>query len=122
MKYGFLRVACASPRLAVADCDFNAKKIIESAKNIASEGASLIVFPELCITSYTCGDLFFQKTLLDSAINALECIAKGTEPLNSIILVGLPVAIDESIYNCSCRFIQWKNSCSYSKNIYSKLF
>ena len=101
MKYGFLRVACASPRLAVADCNFNAEKIIESAKNIASEGTSLIVFPELCITSYTCGDLFFQKTLLDSAMCALERIAKKTEALNSIILVGLPVAIDESIYNCA---------------------
>lgn len=101
MKYGFLRGACASPSLVVADCDFNAEKIIDSARSVASNGASLIVFPELCITSYTCGDLFFQKTLLDSATYALERIAKRTASLNSIILVGLPVAIDESIYNCA---------------------
>ena len=61
MNFGFIRGACVSPELVLADCDFNAKKIIEEAKAAAGQAAKIIVFPELSLTGYTCGDLFFQK-------------------------------------------------------------
>ena len=60
MKYGFVKTACASPRLKVADCNFNSEQIICAAKDAAKNGASVLVFPELSITGYTCGDSFFQ--------------------------------------------------------------
>ncbi len=58
MKHGFLRVACATPAVTVADCESNAKSIIEGAREASENGAEIIVFPELCITGYTCSDLF----------------------------------------------------------------
>lgn len=67
MNLGFVRVAAATPKIRVADCDRNKNEIIKLINEANSEGVSLIVFPELCITGYTCGDLFLQKTLLDGA-------------------------------------------------------
>ena len=99
MNYGFIRGACVSPELVLADCDFNAKKIIEEAKTAAGNAAKIIVFPELSLTGYTCGDLFFQKSLLKSAEQALSSIIKETAGLNSLIFVGLPLAQGEGIYN-----------------------
>lgn len=64
MKDGFIKVAAATPEIRVADTEYNASAIIEAAKDAASRGAKLIVFPELCITGYTCADLFLQQTLL----------------------------------------------------------
>ncbi|MBQ1629612.1 MAG: NAD(+) synthase [Treponema sp.] len=101
MSYGFYRVACVSPELRVCDCPFNAEKIIDSIRQAAAEGASVIVFPELCITGYTCGDLFLQTGLQKSAIAALEGIAKKTSSYSSLILVGLPLAVDNALYNCA---------------------
>ena len=83
MRDGFLRVACATPSVTVADCDFNANEIIENAKNAVENGAELVAFPELCITGYTCSDLFLQNALQASAINALEKIAEETKDINS---------------------------------------
>ena len=68
MKDGFLRVASATPHIKVADCTGNSQKIIAMAKEAAENGASLVVFPELCITGYTCGDLFLQRALLNKRI------------------------------------------------------
>ncbi|MCR4734908.1 MAG: NAD(+) synthase [Treponema sp.] len=101
MNYGFIRCACASPELVVADCKTNALNIIESAKSLAKKSPQIIVFPELSITAYTCGDLFFQKSLQTSAVKELENIAKETASLNSLIFVGLPFALNEGIYNCA---------------------
>ena len=90
MAYGFIKTACVSPRLKVADCCFNAQNIIEAAETAAGKGASVIVFPELSITAYTCGDLFFQRALLKSAEEQLTLIIKKTSKLDSLIFVGLP--------------------------------
>ena len=68
MNYDFFKVACVSPDLVVADCFYNAEQIILNVKNANKKGASLIVFPELSITGFSCGDLFFQKTLQNQAI------------------------------------------------------
>ena len=104
MKDGFLRAACATPTIKVADCNGNTQKIISMSKEAAANGASLIVFPELCITGYTCSDLFLQKSLLDSAERSLEQIIRETADLDAIILVGLPVRANSGLYNCAAVF------------------
>ena len=101
MKDGFLRTACATPQIKVADCSFNAQQIITMAETAVNNGASLVVFPELCITGYTCSDLFLQKTLILSAEKALGDIAEKTASLDALILVGLPVRKGAALYNCA---------------------
>lgn len=101
MKDGFIRVAAATPEIKVADCDYNADRIIELIKQAAADDASIIVFPELCITGYTCGDLFLQKTLLDGAKKAIGKIAKETKKLDALIIVGLPFEVSGKLYNCA---------------------
>lgn len=101
MNYGFYRVACASPELKVCDCSFNSEKIVDAVRQADSEGCSLIVFPELSVTGYTCGDLFLQTELQRAAVNALEFIARKTASTSAVILVGLPVSVDSAIYNCA---------------------
>ena len=99
MDYGFLRVAAVCPRLTVADCKANADEIIKCSEEAASHGAKLIVFPELSITSYTCGDLFLQRELQKSAQDELIRIARTTKDVNAIILTGLPLATCNALYN-----------------------
>ena len=101
MTYGFIKTACVSPELKVADCEFNAAQIISSANEAAKKGAQIIVFPELSITSYTCGDLFFQNALQQNALEQLEKIASKTKTTKAMIYVGLPFARTEGIYNCA---------------------
>ncbi|MBQ8786787.1 MAG: NAD(+) synthase [Oscillospiraceae bacterium] len=101
MKDGFLRVAAVTPDIKVADCDHNADEIIRLAKEAARNDASVIVFPELCVTGSTCGDLFLQKTLLDGAKAAVEKIAKATAKCDAVIIVGLPMEVHGKLYNCA---------------------
>ena len=101
MKDGFIKVAAATPEIMVADCDYNSKQIITLAKTLAKKGVRLAVFPELCITGYTCQDLFFQTALLDGAKSALNDIAKKLAKLDMITVVGLPVAHNGNLYNCA---------------------
>ncbi len=101
MNYGFFRAACASPELAVADCRFNAGRIIDTAREARAAGASLVVFPELCVTGYTCGDLFLQRTLQAAAVEQLERIARKTARCDAVIVVGLPLAAGGALYNCA---------------------
>ena len=101
MKDGFIRVASATPDIKVADCGYNADRIIEMIKQAAENSASVVVLPELCITGYTCGDLFLQKTLLDGAKKALRRIAKETARFEIVSMVGLPMEADGKLYNCA---------------------
>lgn len=101
MKDGFLRVACATPNIRVADCAYNAKSICELARQGAETGASLIVFPELCVTGYTCGDLFLQKTLQQGAEDALFTILQETAELDCVLVVGLPVPAGGKLFNAA---------------------
>ena len=101
MNYGFLKTAAATPKIHVADCDYNAESIIDLITKAHRKGARLIVFPELCITGYTCSDLFLHSTLLKSAENALEKIIDSTKALEIVSLVGLPVPFGEALYNCA---------------------
>ena len=91
MKDGFLRVCAATPQLKVADCAFNAQRTIELAVQAAGQGAGLVVFPELGLTGYTCGDLFLSQTLLEGAESALGAVIEGTKQLDCVVAVGLPV-------------------------------
>ncbi|MDY6017980.1 MAG: nitrilase-related carbon-nitrogen hydrolase, partial [Oscillospiraceae bacterium] len=99
--FDYFRVACAVPDVEVADVDFNvsqAKKYIEKAK---SGNVDLLVFPELGITGYTCADLFFQKTLLNSALGGIKALLGSSEGCSMLIAVGAPIAFDGGIYNCA---------------------
>ncbi len=99
MKDGFIKVAAGTPEVQVADCEFNADKIIEMAKEMEEQGAKVMVFPELCITGYTCGDLFWQETLLEEAKVQLIRIAEATEDIDALIFVGLPLEYNSKLYN-----------------------
>ncbi len=106
--YGFIKTACCSPKVAVANPEKNKAEIISSVKAAAEKGASIIVCPELCITGYTCGDLFLQKSLQKAAVKALEEIAAETKDLNALIFVGLPVSQNDGLYNCAAAVFQGK--------------
>ena len=99
MKYGFIKVACCSPCLTVADCEFNGKNIINEAETLAEAGVEIAVFPELSITGCSCGDLFFQRSLQIGAVKELEVIAQATSGFNMIIFVGLPFVQPDGIFN-----------------------
>ena len=101
MQDGFVKIAAATPDLRVADCTYNASEIVNLAKQAADRGAKLIVFPELCLTGYTCGDLFLQQTLLDGALSALETVRRETAGLNAAVVVGLPLMHEGKLYNAA---------------------
>lgn len=88
---GYFRVAAVSPRLRVADCQYNADQIIASAHECADRGARLIVFPEMAVTGYTCGDLFHNAALLDSAIDGINAIRKASNDFDAVVIVGAPL-------------------------------
>lgn len=100
-RYGYIKVAAAIPQVKVADCSFNTERIIEMIKQATERGVNVVVFPELSITSYSCGDLFRQSALLRKAEQSLEAIAEATEQLQTVAIVGLPVAINDALYNCA---------------------
>ena len=89
---GFYRIAAAAPRLHLGDPAANAKELVRLAKDAAKDGVSAIVFPELCLTGYTCGDMFFRDELLSAANEAAETFAAKTANLPLVSIVGLPVA------------------------------
>ena len=101
MDYGFVRVAAAVPDLKVANCDFNAGEIIKIARKADSQGAQFVAFPELSVTSYTCGDLFLQTTLQKRALSSLEVIISETASLECVIIIGMPLILDSRLYNCA---------------------
>lgn len=101
MKYGFVKVAAATPKIRVADCEFNANQIISQVKEAELNGASLVVFPELCVTGYTCSDLFLQSALLKAANNAVKKIVLETTDLDIVSVIGTPIALRQSLFNCA---------------------
>lgn len=100
MNYGFVRVAAAIPRIKVADCSFNAENIINLIKKAESQDIQFIVFPELSLTAYTCGDLFHQRVLLDESIVQLNHILKSTKKTGMISMIGMPLYHDNQLFNC----------------------
>ena len=86
----FLRAVCAVPDVQVGNTEYNCEKILEMLKDVQ---ADIIAFPELCITGYTCGDLFLQETLLRQAAQGLKLLAENMQKENGTVVVGLPVEI-----------------------------
>lgn len=99
MKHGFIKVAAVTPKIKVADPAYNAGVICEKLNEAYGMGAKVIVFPELCLTGYTCGDLFMQSALLEEASKQLLTVAKATEDKDALVMVGLPIERDGRLYN-----------------------
>ena len=103
MKDGLIKVAAATPKIRVADCAYNASEIIRLCREADALGVKILAFPELCVTGYTCGDLFLQDTLLEAAMRAVTRIAEETRELDMLIAVGCPVREGwcGKTYNCA---------------------
>ena len=101
MKDGFLKAAALSPALRVADCAYNAGQIVSALNDCARRGVKLAVLPELALTGYTCGDLFFQQALQQAALAGLGEILRASEGLDLVTLVGLPLMVNGKLYNCA---------------------
>ena len=99
MRQGFVKVAAATPDVRVADCRHNGNEIIRLIREMEKEGAKVMVFPELCITGYTCGDLFWQELLVRSAREELVHIVQETSDVDALIFVGLPFEHSGKLYN-----------------------
>jgi NAD+ synthase (glutamine-hydrolysing) len=103
--YGFVRVGAAVPALRVADPEFNADRVLALLARAEAERVSVLVFPELCLTAYTCADLFHQAALQKAALKALaRVVAAGRDKFSGLAVVGLPIAIDEQLFNCAAVF------------------
>ena len=101
MKDGFIKVAAATPEIHVADCAFNADNILALCREANEKGVQAVCFPELCLTGYTCSDLFLHNILLDGAKQQLLRIAGETAEMDMLIVVGLPVRVGGTLYNCA---------------------
>ena len=101
MRDGFIKVAAATPEIHVADCVFNADTILALCREANEQGVQAVGFPELCLTGYTCSDLFLHNTLLEGAKQQLVRIAQETAEMDMLILVGVPIVARGSLYNCA---------------------
>jgi len=99
--YGFVRVAAATPELHLADPDANLAEICCLARRAAEQSCSLVVFPELCLTGYSCGDLFFQEVLQRRVIEVLLALEKWSATTEIAVVVGLPLAVSGRLFNCA---------------------
>lgn len=100
-NYGFVRVACATPKIRVTDVKYNVAEIIKLCEMALKENVQMLVFPELAITGYTCGDLFFQRELLQAAKEGLLELVVATQAMPMLIVVGLPISTDNQLFNCA---------------------
>lgn len=99
MKHGFIKAAAMTPKIRVADPAYNAEEICKGIEEACTNGAKIIVFPELCLTGYTCGDLFLQERLLTQAKEALRKVADATQGSDALVFVGFPLEKDSKLYN-----------------------
>ncbi len=108
MEHGFVKVAAVTPDIRVADVEFNTRQICKKALEAAENGAKIAVFPELCVTGYTCSDLFMQDTLLKASRQALHRIAAETKGTDALFFVGLPLDVEGKLYNVAAVINQGK--------------
>ena len=101
MKDGFIKVAAGTPNIRVADCEYNKNSILQTIKDAYNQGVKLLALPEMCITGYTCADLFLQRALTLSAEDALSHILADTSDIDMFFTVGLPVLFGGKLYNCA---------------------
>ena len=105
--FGFVRVAAASPSVRVADCGFNAQRILAMMERAQHQDVAVLVFPELCLTGYTCADLFHHQRLQQAALSALEDLIGHTAGrFSGLALVGLPLAVEGQLFNCAAVMCQ----------------
>lgn len=104
MKNGYIKVGAATPQIRVADCEFNREQIWKEIQAATAQGVRLLVLPELCLTGYTCGDLFLQETLLEGAVEALDWLVEKTKGLSLYVVLGLPFSVDCKLYNVAVFF------------------
>ena len=98
-KYGYVRVGAITPNLKVGNVSFNVKEIIKLIKEANNKGVQIVTLPELSLTGYTCNDLFHQDVLLDESLKGLELILKETSKLNIIAIIGMPISLDNQLFN-----------------------
>ena len=108
MKHGFVKVAAATPDIRVADVKYNTEKICQAIEEASDNCAKILVFPELCVTGYTCGDLFTQDVLLKAAKDALVKIAAYTADKDILVFVGAPLSVRGKLYNVAAAMNQGK--------------
>ncbi|MFT8391158.1 MAG: nitrilase-related carbon-nitrogen hydrolase, partial [Sporolactobacillus sp.] len=101
-QQNFIRAAAACPRVRVADCTYNVQQIKVCIEQALAQKSKLLIFPELSVTGYTCGDLFLQKHLLDEAEKGLAEICQFSLNKDIVIAVGMPLQLHSKIYNCGC--------------------
>ena len=101
MKDGFICVAAGTPKIRVADCRHNAEQIFTMMREADKQGVKILALPELCLTGYTCGDLFLQDTLLEGAAEGLRTILEATRHLEVLTALGMPVRAGGKLYNCA---------------------
>ncbi len=101
MKDGFICVAAGTPKVRVADCRYNAEQIFTMMREAEKQGVKILALPELCLTGYTCGDLFLQDTLLNGAVEGLRTILEATRHLEVLTALGMPVRARGKLYNCA---------------------
>lgn len=102
MRDGFCPVAAVTPKIRVADVAFNVSSCLAAIEHAVDEGAKVVVLPELCITAYTCEDLFLQEALLRAAEEGLAHLVEATEDFDALMFVGAPLRIAGKLYNCAC--------------------
>ncbi len=101
MRDGFICIAAGTPKIRVADCRYNAEQIFTMMREADKQGVKILALPELCLTGYTCGDLFLQDTLLDGAAEGLRTILEATRHLEILTALGMPVRAGGKLYNCA---------------------
>ena len=120
MRHGFVKVAAATPDIRVADVEYNTEQICRAIDQAYEKGAKIVAFPELCVTGYTCGDLFTQNVLLNAAYGAVKKIAGHTKGKNILAFVGMPLTEGGKLYNGGGSQ-RWKSDRIYNENISSQL-
>ena len=100
-SHGFVRAAVGIPELRVSDPAFNGARTIELMERAEREKAVLVLFPELGLTAYSCEDLFHQQALLEAALKALSDVLKASASLNSVAVIGVPLQLDDLLFNCA---------------------
>lgn len=100
-SYGYVRVAASVPELKVASVEFNTKEVIKEIKALNKEGVQIVTFPELCLTGYTCADLFSQDILITKSKEAIKNVMEETKTLDVISIIGSPIVCDNQLFNCA---------------------
>ena len=121
MNHGFIKVAAITPKIRVADPLYNAEQVIAAMREAAGNGSRVLVFPELVLTGYTCGDLFLQQLLLEQAEEALYQVLRASKELNAISFIGTVWRDHGCLYECSGSCEQRQSDRSDSEEEYSEL-